>query len=77
MIKEIFLKLKKYLVTILTIIIFIAICIPFVLAFLYLKQKGKTIQIHPEFKIIDIKTEDLIDLGTAIDEAKAILNGIK
>ena len=77
MIKQIYLKFKKYIITFLAIVLFIALCIPFVLAYLYLKQNGKSISIHPTFKIVDAKQEDLSGLSDAISEASQILKGIK
>ncbi len=67
-------NIKKYSSILISIVIVILLTIPFILAYLYLKQKGKRLQIYPEFKVVDSKTEDLTDLQTAIDEAKEILN---
>lgn len=75
--KDIYLLVKKYFKIVIAIIIFIAICIPFVLAYLYLRQQGKKIQIHPEFKIIDCKKEDVDALTDVIDIAKDILNRVQ
>lgn len=75
--KDIYLLVKKYFKIVIAIIIFIAICIPFVLAYLYLRQQDKKIQIHPELKIIDCKKEDIEVLSDTIDLAKDILNRVQ
>jgi hypothetical protein len=77
MIKEVYSKIKKYIITILSIILCIILFIPLVLAYFYIKQQGKSIQIHPEFKIIDCKKEDIEVLSESVEIAKEILNKVQ
>jgi len=61
--------IKKIFVWIIVAISFFGIII-FVI---WLKQSGKSIQIKPEFKIVDSKKEDTDFLSESIDVAKNIL----
>lgn len=69
--------IKKYASLFIGFLMAVGVVILFVLSYLYLKQRGKKLQIHPEFKIIDAYTEDTSDLETAINEAKELLKGYK
>jgi len=75
--KNILKKVKNNATWLLTVFIMICLAIPFVFMYLYLKKQNKTLQIHPEFKIKDQKTEDFSDLNEAINEAKKILEKVK
>ena len=59
-------KIKSY-------ILFGLIIIPVIFIFIYLRSKGKSLQITPEFKVIDCKKEDLTGLQDAISVAQDIL----
>jgi uncharacterized membrane protein YciS (DUF1049 family) len=75
--KNFLLKMKEYLMIILAIAFIIIIFIGIIAFIFYLKNNNKKLQIHPEFKIIDCKKEDVEVLSDAVDVAKEILNKVK
>jgi uncharacterized membrane protein YciS (DUF1049 family) len=71
-------KIKQYLISIFAIIFIIMIFAFIIFIMIYLKNKKQKIQIHPEFKIIECKQEDNIEvLSSSIDIAKEILNKVQ
>lgn len=73
-------KIKNFFMWVGVVIICLIIIIPLVFIWLGLRTKGKTISFTPEFKIIDIKNSEEIDIETAkkaTKKGKEILNKIK
>lgn len=75
--KNFLLKIKDYLMIILAITFIVIIFVGIVAFIFYLKNNNKKLQIHPEFKIIDSKKEDIEVLSDAVNVAKEILNKVQ
>jgi 4-amino-4-deoxy-L-arabinose transferase-like glycosyltransferase len=73
-------KNKRIFFIILAIIVFLLVVVPWVLLYFYYRNKGQQIQIFPEFKVIDVKNTEEIDLkilDDGIKMGKDILNKIE
>lgn len=73
-------KIKKVFMWIGVGAITLVVIIPILFYWFYLRTKGKTLSFTPEFKVIDIKNSEEIDIKTskeAIKKGKEILKKIK
>jgi hypothetical protein len=77
MIKEILIKIKDIIILLFG-FIFVALIFGGIVFFIYnLKKKGKTLQIHPEFKVVDVYEENFTTLEESLNVANDILNKIQ
>jgi hypothetical protein len=70
-------KIKNSLISILSTVFVIIIFIGIIIFLYNLRRQGKTLQIIPEFKIIDMYKEDITLLNNSINIAKDILKKVK
>ncbi len=73
-------KIKKILMYIGVGAITLVVIIPILVYWFYLRTRGKTISFTPEFKVIDIKNSEEIDMDVskeAVKKGKDILKKIK
>ncbi len=77
MIKNILIKTKDILILLLS-IVFVALIFGGIVFFIYnLHKKKKTLQIIPEFKIIDVYEENFSALEDSLNIANDILNRVQ
>jgi len=70
-----FSKVKKVMYYILAVLAIIAIIVPYILIYFYLKKSGQTITIYPSFKISKIENTTEIDKN-ALESGLRIANEI-
>lgn len=77
MIKEILIKIKDIVILLFGILFVTSIFVGIVLYIYNLKKNGKTLQILPEFKVIDVYEDNFTVLEESLNVANDILNKIQ
>ena len=76
--KEVSTKMKNIFAWVITVLILAVLIVPYIVFYFYLRKQGKSLQIHPEFKVIDSKEEPRQkDIKKAVINAKDILKKAK
>lgn len=77
MIKEIFIKIKDIVILLFGILV-VALLFGGIILFIYnLKKKGKTLQILPEFRVIDVYEDNFTILEESLNVANDILKRVQ
>jgi len=63
-------KNKRIFFIILSVIVFLLVLVPWILLYIYYRKNGQQIQIYPEFKVIDVKNTEEVDLKILDDSIK-------